>query len=89
MTFSNFAGSLLLVLTLASLSALAPAAPRRGHSITGQTLTSSPATSEGMANTRVAMVDPRDSSRPLAAGAATHAGDTVPDMGEIVPETGQ
>jgi hypothetical protein len=89
MTFSNFAGSLLLVLTLASLSALAPATPRPGQSLPYQSVATHAAAAAVTADTRLAMADARVPERVPAATAATGTGATVPNAGQIVPETGQ
>lgn len=85
MTFSSFAGSLLLALTLASLSALAPPARQGPYSTPDQTLAPNTATFAAGAGTRVALADGHAASRlPTMDPVGTRVR-IVPIAGEFIP----
>ena len=89
MTLPQFAGSLLLVLTLASLSALAPPSPRGSLSVSGQPLGHVSASVPAGVDARLALAESRKAGPGAGQPALRAAPDIIPPAGEIVPGAGQ
>jgi hypothetical protein len=89
MTLPQFAGSFLLVLTLASLSALAPPSPRGTLSVSGQSLGRVPASASDGVDARLALAESRAPGTRVGQPAWRAAPGIIPPAGEIVPGAGQ
>jgi hypothetical protein len=89
MTLPQFAGSLLLVLTLASLSALAPPSQPGSISVSVHGLGVAPSAESMATDTRLAIVESRASRAGPARPALRSAPGIIPPAGEFVPGAGQ